>query len=121
MPDSEADWIFSTADIEGRPVRCSRDLWSTKIAADHPELVGCEMDVRAAIEDPDLMLQDRHIPERRHYLVRRGTTWLKVVVAFPPASALEVRAGVVVTAYIQARLRRGDILLYARPTGGGER
>ena len=74
---------FTTVDYEGVEVTCTSEQWALKVGEGRPELRGRQQEVIEAIERPDIVLQDRDFPGRKHHIRRidRGL-YLKVVVAY---------------------------------------
>jgi hypothetical protein len=108
--------LFSVEDYEGAVVECSVGAWQSKIVRDHPELEGQEREVESAVADPEIVLQDRDYPDRKHHIRRTADgLYLKVVTGYAYVDG--VSEGTVVTAFLQGRLRRGDTILYVRARG----
>jgi hypothetical protein len=102
---------IDVVDYEGTPVRCEATRWAEKIEANHPELVGQQAAVALAIATPELVLQDRDYPNRRHLVRRRSSrTYIDAVVEYRYGQ--HVLTGRLVTAFVRARLRADDLVLY---------
>jgi hypothetical protein len=108
--------LFRVGDYEGTVVECSVGAWQSKVVRDHPEIEGREREVESAVVDPEIVLQDRDYPDRKHHIRRTPDgLYLKVVAAYAYMDG--VAEGTVVTAFLQSRLRRGDTILYVRARG----
>jgi hypothetical protein len=90
--------VLAIADQQGREVELTADRW-THITAGHPEMVGHQAGILAAVQHPT-----RHLPGRRpgedwYYLENVGPSrWLKVVVAY------RGERGSITTAFARRRL-----------------
>lgn len=100
-------------DYEGTPVTCTTARWTRKIDANHPELSGKQSSVGEAIASPEIVLQDRDYPDRRH-LIRRTSDTLYILVVVEYRYTQGSLAGSMVTAFLCSRLRRGDPVLYVK-------
>lgn len=111
---------FRCLDKDGVEVSCSRDCWENHIVAEHPEMRGCEVHVKTAIEKPYQIYQDpRHpntriiykpfiLPEPFH------TQYLRVAVKYRQRLFRGLR-GYVLTAFPCAGKRKGDIFIWEEP------
>ena len=54
---------FTTVDYEGVEVTCTSEQWALKVR-------GRQQEVIEAIEHPDIVLQDRDFPRRKHHVRR---------------------------------------------------
>ena len=105
--------FIEEADYLGVTVTCSEERWRSKVVAVHPDMQGKDSLIRAAIRDPDLVLQDRGRPSRKHHLRQAADgRHMMVVVEYDYGS--EPVRGRLVTAFTRRRRRRGDVLLYSR-------
>ena len=105
--------FFCVPDYEGVDVLCERARWEEKIVRNRPELDGREDEVIEAIQNPELVLQDRDYPNRKHHIRRAPEgLYLKVVAGYRYDAASGTVLGHFVTAFLQDRLRDGDTLLY---------
>lgn len=90
---------FTATDPLGRKVRCSRDNWVNHIVDKHPELVGQELEVKAAIEHPSYVIPAERKGFQEYYAKRPSAhrkkgRYTKVVVQLTGK-----KTGRVVTAY----------------------
>lgn len=92
-------------------MQCTEQLWRSKIEANHPELIGKQAEVAAAISQPEIVLQDRDYGNRRHH-IRRNTAarYTSAVVGY--RYSREGVTGHVITAFERRRLRTDDEVLY---------
>jgi hypothetical protein len=109
--------VFNVLDFEGTEVLCTRAHWIDKIEFDHPELQGLEAAVEEAVRSPEIVLQDRDYPDRKHHIRRfpegqYAGMYLKVVAGYSYEPNRGSSTGFVVTAFIQDRLRSGDGVLF---------
>ena len=104
---------FTAVDYEGVEVTCTSEQWVLKVDKGRPELRGRRQEMIEAIERPDIVLQDRDFPGRRHYVrrIERGL-YLKVVVAYGYDPELDKPVGFLLTVFICGRLREGDEVPY---------
>jgi hypothetical protein len=58
--------IFECADKDGVAVVCTEETWNNHIIGEHPEIIGCEAIIRAAIENPHEIYQDGVHPNTRN-------------------------------------------------------
>lgn len=105
--------FIEEADYMGVRVTCTEERWRDKVEASHPNMRGKENLVRRAITDPDIVMQDRGRPSRKHHLREEpGGRHVMVVVEYEYGP--EPIRGRLVTAFMRRRPRRGDVLLYRR-------
>lgn len=106
---------FTTADYEGVEVTCTSEQWALKVGDVRPELGGRRQEVIEAIEHPDIVLQDRDFPGRKHHVrrIERGL-YLKVVVAYRYDREIDALVGSLLTVFTHRRFREGDEVLYER-------
>lgn len=106
---------FTAVDYEGVEVTCTSEQWALKVDKGRPEIRGRRQEMIEAIERPDIVLQDRDFPGRRHHVrrIERGL-YLKVVVAYGYDPELDKMAGSLLTVFIHGRFRKGDEVLYER-------
>lgn len=113
---SNQEALFSVEDYEGTIVSCTPDAWQSKIVRDHPELEGREEEVETVVAKPEIVLQDRDYPDRKHHIRRTPDgLYMKVVAGYAYANGDS--EGTVITAFLQSRLRRGDTVLYVQVRG----
>lgn len=105
--------FIEEADYLGITVTCSEERWRDKIESSHPNMQGKEDMVRAAIRDPDLVMQDRSRPSRKHHLWQQPDGRYTMAVVEYEYRPEPIR-GRLVTAFMRRRTRRGDVLLYSR-------
>ena len=58
--------LFSTVDKFGNSVTCSEKTWTAHITVEHPEMLGKEVEVQKAIEDPNVVSPSTKIPLRSY-------------------------------------------------------
>lgn len=98
-------------DYEGIRVLCDAQRWANKIDANHPELSGKQDEVAEAIRNPEIVLQDRDYPDRRH-LIRRNADSLYIAAVVEYRYSRGSVTGRLVTAFVRYRLRPDDHVLY---------
>lgn len=98
-------------DYEGIRVTCTVQQWSIKIDLGHPELSGEQVAVAEVIADPELVLQDRDYPDRRH-LTRRTPEALYLVAVVEYQYLEDALRGRLVTAFLRRRLRSDDHVIF---------
>ena len=98
-------------DYDGNRVLCDGERWAAKIDANHPELSGKQAEVVEAIQNPEIVLQDREYSARRH-LIRRNADSLYICVVVEYVYSNGSFAGRLVTAFVRSRLRLGDKILF---------
>jgi hypothetical protein len=104
-------WAIDVVDYERTPVQCDSVRWAEKIEANHPELIAEQAAVALAIATPEIVLQDRDYPNRRHLIRRRNdTTYIDAVVEYRYWQ--HALTGRLVTAFVRSRLRSNDLVLY---------
>ena len=101
-------------------VVCNKSTWYNHIVARHPELQGCEAHVKAAIESPFQIYQDRSdlnkkiiyqpfvLPKPFH------TQYLRVAIEYRKNIFGHIK-GYVCTAFACKQKKEGDILLWEKP------
>jgi len=105
--------FIEEADYMGVTVTCTEEQWRAKVEAGHPNMRGKEDLVRGAIIDPDVVMQDRSRPSRKHHL-REEPDGRYVMVVVQYDYGPEPIRGRLVTAFMRRRRRQGDVLLYSR-------
>jgi len=90
---------------------CEPHRWAQKIDANHPELSGKQAEVAEAIANPEIVLQDRDYPDRRHF-IRRNADALYTVAVIEYRYSRGLLMGHLVTAFVRYRLRSDDHVLY---------
>jgi hypothetical protein len=109
----DEDPLISVPDYEGTQIVCTVVRWTSKIEANHPELVGWHELVADILQSPEIVLQDRDYGNRKHHIRQLPDgLYLKVVTEYRYDRSLEGVLGRVVTAFMQSRLREGDQPLY---------
>ena len=100
-------------DYEGTHVTCDASRWTSKIDVNHPELSGKQAEVSEAIANPEIVLQDRDYPNRRH-LIRRNAESLYIAAVIEYRYSRGTITGRLVTAFVRSRLRPDDQVLYVK-------
>ena len=109
--------VFSTLDRDGNEVRLTESQWESHIAHEHPDVEPHLEEIRAVIEDPDIVAavrSDEIFLSTLGAVSRRSRQYLKVVVAYSN-EVTGRRIGSVRTAFFTGRRPKGRIL-YERET-----
>ena len=94
--------LWRTTDRLGREIVLTDSGW-LHVLVGHPEMIGCEGDVRAAVGEADFINRDAdHAHRENHYRVVAGRVHLKVCVEY--AATPEV----VITAHVSQRIKRRE-------------
>jgi len=110
--------IFRCKDKDGVTIICKRDTWENHIVSEHPEMKGCEMIVKAAIERPYQVYQDgRHAARRiiyKPFVLPKPfhTQYLRVAIEYRKKKITRRLQGYVLTAFACQGKRTGDILIW---------
>jgi hypothetical protein len=92
--------VWRVTDRRGREVVLTEDDWR-HVVLEHPPMVGREEDVRAAVEQAEMINRDRRRAHRECHYRRPGPdrARLKVVIHYSPVPPQGTWAGRVITAY----------------------
>jgi hypothetical protein len=113
------DSTFYCKDKDGIIVVCDKSTWYNHITAGHPEMIGCEAYVKAAIESPYQIYQDRQnlnkkiiyqpfvLPKPFH------TQYLRIAIKYRK-NLLGKTKGYICTAFACKEKKGGDILIWER-------
>ena len=58
--------VFRCLDKDGITVICPRDTWENHIVSEHPEMIGCESNVKETTEKPYQVYQDPKHPSQKN-------------------------------------------------------
>lgn len=109
--------ILECKDINGIMVVCSKDTWEKHIVPKHPEMEGCEAHVKAVVQHPRQIYQDRDsltkniiynpavLPKASH------ARYLRVVINYKNSKFLGKR-GYIESALGCWNIKKGDILIW---------
>ena len=109
--------LFRCKDSDGITVICRRDTWENHIVAEHPEMKGCEMTVKVAIEKPYQLYQDGKHPNKRiiykPFVLPKPfhTQYLRVAIEYHKGKISRKLQGYVCSAFACRSKRKGDILI----------
>lgn len=109
--------IFRCRDKDNVIVICTKDTWENHIVAEHSEMKGCEVIVKAAIEKPYQIYQDGRHPNQKNFYKPFvlpkpfHTQYLRIAVKYRKRMFRELR-GHVSTAFACQKKRKGDILIW---------
>ena len=112
--------VFRCRDKDGVLVICTQSTWEKHIIAEHPEMRGNEMCVKAAIEDPYQIYQDpRHANKKNIYKPfvlpkPYHTQYLRVAIEYKKPLFRQLK-GYVSSAFACKTKRKGDILIWEHP------
>ncbi|PZC43285.1 MAG: hypothetical protein DK306_002132 [Chloroflexi bacterium] len=116
MADEQPDPVIDVHDYEGVRVSCTRQRWTDRIEANHPELQQRASEVADAIQNPELVFEDRDYPNRKHHLVRTPDnpygSLLATIVEYGYDTESGVTIGRIVTAFYKTRIRDDDTPLF---------
>lgn len=110
--------IFRCKDKDGITVICTQDRWENHIVSGHPEIKGCEVIVKTAIEKPYQVYQDgKHAARRNIYkpfvLPKPfNTQYLRITIEYRKRKITRELQGYVLTAFAFQGKRIGDILIW---------
>jgi hypothetical protein len=111
--------FFYCRDKDGVEVVCDENTWYNHIIAGHPEMVGCEAYVKAAVESPFQIYQDRSnlkkkiiyqpfvLPKPFH------TQYLRIAIEYKQNLFGRI-IGHVCTAFACKEKKGGDILIWEK-------
>jgi hypothetical protein len=105
--------ILRCTDRWGREVTLTEALWSNKILPKHPEMIGHDADVAAAITDPMFVMHDAsHADRENFYRVctfppKHVLAYVKVVVGFQRRATGPVE-GIVISAFAVGNPKPGE-------------
>ena len=108
---------FRCTDRDGITIICTKDTWENHIVSEHPEMEGCEVIVKTAIEKPYQIYQDgRHADRRiiyKPFVLPKPfrTQYLRVAIRYRKTKLTRKLQGYVLTAF-PATKRKGDILIW---------
>lgn len=109
--------MFTCIDKDGIIVVCTKDTWYNHIVAEHPEMKGWEVYVKASIEKPFQIYQDgRHPYIRiiyRPFVLPKpyNLSFLRIAIKYRKRRFDKLR-GYVSTAFPCVNKRKGDILIW---------
>jgi len=107
---------FRCKDKDGITVICTQDTWENHIVSEHPELKGCEIIVKTAIEQPYQVYQDGKHTNRRNiykpFVLPKPfhTQYLRVAIEYRKMKITRKWKGYVCTAFACQTKGKGDIL-----------
>ena len=110
---------FETVDYSGVPLICFHEQWEEHILRRHPDMVGQQAAVIAALRDPYYVFipagpwANRRVYYRPRVLRQPYTNYYLLVVADYPSRRR--RYGRVVTAYPRETLDKGVPMLWTKP------
>ena len=109
---------FEATDQDGVIVRSRHDNWVSHITGEHPEVDGQQAAVATTIRDPVYIYQDNRYARRRllcrPFMLPQSfyNYYLRVVVEYRGDGSR--RRGTVVTAFVSADIREGDVLIWSK-------
>ena len=109
--------VFQCLDRDGILVTCSQECWDIHILATHPDMKGCEVYVRTAIENPYQIYQDsKDINKRiiyKPYILPKpyNQQYLRVAIEYKHRIFKGLR-GYVLSAFPCINIKKGDILIW---------
>jgi hypothetical protein len=109
--------IFRCLDRDNVTIICTEDTWENHILAEHPEMRGCEVHVRTAIEKPYQVFQDGRHPNVRiiykPFILPKPFSlyYLRVAIKYRKRVFDKLR-GYVASAFPCKNKRKGDILIW---------
>ena len=112
--------IIKCRDRDGVPVVCDKSTWYNHIVVRHAELQGCETHVKAAIESPYQIYQDRSNLKRKiiyqPFVLPKPfhTQYLRIAIEYRQGIFGGIK-GYVCTAFACKQKKEGDILLWEKP------
>ncbi|MBE0431327.1 MAG: hypothetical protein IBX67_05830 [Dehalococcoidia bacterium] len=110
--------ILRCKDKDGITIICSQDTWDNHIVSGHPEVKGCEMIVKTAIEKPFQVYQDgRHANRRiiyKPFVLPKPfhTQYLRIAIEYHRGKVSRNMQGYVCSAFACQTKRKGDILIW---------
>ena len=108
---------FQCRDKDNVAIICTEDNWESHIVSEHPEMKGCEVHTKIAIEKPYRIYQDPRHPNRKiiykPFILPKpfNTQYLRVAIEYRKRRFGDLR-GYVVTAFACSGIRKGDILIW---------
>lgn len=100
-----AKTVFAVTTPLGYRVTLTRDRWREIVRFKHPALADHENDVRACIEQPDVVRESLKDPSVHLYYKKSGNKYVCGVVG-----QTDKQAGFVVTAYFTDKIKQGTEL-----------
>ena len=103
--------IFECKDVFGEDIICPYDRWQHIL--DHPEMYGQEGLVKATIEDPDFITQDKYFENRfcnykKLELPILGVNYIRVIVQ------KKSKKGIVISAFSCVGSAKGEKLIWKK-------
>lgn len=113
--------VFSALDRDGNEVRLTESQWRFHILHDHSEMEPYLEEIRATIENPQMIVADRSDDEAHFWafgaVANRPHQYLKVVVVYSNEGTGR-RIGSVRTAFFTERRPKGGIIYEREPNSG---
>jgi len=109
--------IIDCFDKDGIKVVCDEGTWYNHILAEHPEMTGCEEIIKATINNPYEIYQDRIAINKKAickpFVLPKPfhTYYLRIVIEYDK-SKFRGTKGYVRTAFACVNKKKGDILLW---------
>jgi len=109
--------VLQCYDKDGVEIVCTEDNWGNHIVSEHPEMEGCEVHVKTAIEKPYRVYQDPRHPNRKilykPFILPKpfNTQYLRVAIEYRKSRFRDLR-GYIITAFASPGIRKGDILIW---------
>ncbi len=108
--------IIECQDKDGITVVCSKDTWEKHILPKHPEMKGCEADVKIVVQHPREIFQD-HVDLNKHIIYNPAplpnvhfARYLRVAIEYK--EHIWGKRGYIESAFVCLNKKKGDILIW---------
>ncbi|HEY93818.1 MAG TPA: hypothetical protein G4O15_02615 [Dehalococcoidia bacterium] len=114
--------IIECTDKDGIKVVCDDGTWYNHIEAEHPEMKECAAIVKETIQDPYEIYQDRFNLNKKviykPFVLPRPfhTYYLRIVIEYKTRKLRGGLIGYVRTAFACSNKKKGDVLLWVKPS-----